>query len=81
VTAARFKERLMWATYVLAWGCGVLFAGSIFSRSGWLNILGAGVLFLVACGGAHHTHEMHLSDPEQAPEPDRFRKPDGPRRD
>jgi len=52
----------MWGTYVLAWALAVVFVGTIFFGAYWLHMVAAFIAFGVACGGAHHTHEMHLSD-------------------
>jgi hypothetical protein len=78
---ARFKHQLMWATYMLAWAMGATVVLLILYRAYWLTMVAFAVAFAISCGGASHTHEMHLADPLREPEPDRFRKPDGPRRD
>ncbi|MCW2902262.1 MAG: hypothetical protein JWO67_4527 [Streptosporangiaceae bacterium] len=80
-SSAKTKHQLMWATYGLAWSLGATVVLLMLYRAGWLTIVAFAVAFAIACGGASHTHEMHLADPLREPEPERFRKPDGPRRD
>jgi uncharacterized membrane protein len=81
VSSAQFKERVFWTSVVVFYASGVLLALSIYWRTGLLPIVAAAAWWVVTLAGMHAMHEAHASAPISSAQQDRFRKPEGPRRE